>query len=368
MTIVRGIAAPNGTRERRGSFTLVELLIAVTIMSLLAATALFTLYGALEAAKESRTRAQITRLHDLISNKWDSYQSRPIRLSIPFGTSPTAANLIRLNGIRELLRMEMPDRITDVYDLPVTGLPPSPVWLSYRRIVGSTLGVPATPAPAGWFQQTQPNDGIVNAGVWSYTHQGSECLYLILSVMRDEDSSALDFFVPEEIGDTDGDGMNEILDGWGRPIEFLRWAPGFATLPGPDGAWGVFNVDDDNNGAVDDDNEMGWPGSDDTSELQSRDEAVSPDPLDPLKADTRNTFALFPLIVSGGRDGSLGIEMQIDMDLSNNSPTPTQDLFHYSMTPTWLNDPYYVNAAGYLGRPVATTAVDNITNHAIDAE
>ena len=30
--------------------------------------------------------------------------------------------------------------------------------------------------------------------------------------------------------DTDGDGMKEILDAWGNPIEFLRWAPGLRSL------------------------------------------------------------------------------------------------------------------------------------------
>ena len=30
------------------------------------------------------------------------------------------------------------------------------------------------------------------------------------------------------IGDTDDDGAPEFLDGWGRPIEFIRWPTGFA--------------------------------------------------------------------------------------------------------------------------------------------
>jgi prepilin-type N-terminal cleavage/methylation domain-containing protein len=365
----------NPTRLRR-SFTLIELLISIAIIALLAATALFTLFGALEAAKESRTRAQIARLHELMMSKWETYLARPIRRPIAFGTKPTDASTIRLAAIRELLRLELPDRITDVHDVPVTGLSPPPLYLSYRRLVCSALGWPAPPtpqpptptAPLGWYQASQPNDGAVGPGIWSYTHQGSECLYLILSVMRDEDSSALDFFVPEEIGDTDNDGMFEILDAWGRPIEFMRWAPGFATLPGPDGAWGKFNVNDDGVGPLDDDGEMGWPGSDDVTELQSRDTVNAPDPFDPLKVDTRPNFALYPLLVSAGKDGSYGIEMEIDMNTNNNTPTPTQDLFHYSTTPTWFNDPYYFNSVAYLGRPVAVTAGDNITNHAIDAE
>lgn len=366
---MRGIASRRGIRHgcggiTRPSFTLIELLISVSVIALLAATALFTLYGALEAARESRTRAQVTRLHELMADKWNDYLARPVRLALPAGTQPTAAAQWRLNAVRELMRMELPERITDVYDPAVSGVPQPAAYKSYRRMVTARLGVPALAYPTGWYQDGQPNDGSVPSGVWSYTHQGSECLYLILSHMRDEDGRALDFFVPSEIGDTDGDGMLEVLDGWGRPIEFLRWAPGFATLPGPDGAWGVKDVDDDGNGTVDDDTEIGWPGSDDSTELQSRDPAMSPDPLDPLRVDTRETFALYPLFVSAGRDGAYGIEMSIDMDTS----TPEQDFFHYNATPGWRNDPYYVNTAGYFGRPNLATAADNITNHSIEIQ
>ena len=37
---------------------------------------------------------------------------------------------------------------------------------------------------------------------------------------------AMEQFNPSEIGDTDQNGLPEFLDGWGRPIRFLRWAPG----------------------------------------------------------------------------------------------------------------------------------------------
>ena len=70
--------------------------------------------------------------------------------------------------------------------------------------------------------------------------------------MKDGDKNALDFFMPDEIGDMDEDGMKEILDGWGTPIEFLRWAPGYSQRPGPDGVWGIAGVDDDGNGTTDD--------------------------------------------------------------------------------------------------------------------
>ena len=50
---------------------------------------------------------------------------------------------------------------------------------------------------------------------------------MILASIRDGDITGLDFFTEGEIGDVDNDGMPEILDPWGVPIYFLRWAPGF---------------------------------------------------------------------------------------------------------------------------------------------
>ena len=53
----------------------------------------------------------------------------------------------------------------------------------------------------------------------------AEMLYMIVSMGSPE---AMEQFNQSEIGDTDGNGWPEFLDGWGRPIFFLRWAPGFS--------------------------------------------------------------------------------------------------------------------------------------------
>ena len=52
---------------------------------------------------------------------------------------------------------------------------------------------------------------------------------MILAGIREADATGLEAFEDSEIGDTDDDGMPEILDPWGRPIYFLRWAPGYVS-------------------------------------------------------------------------------------------------------------------------------------------
>jgi hypothetical protein len=122
-------------------------------------------------------------------------------------------------------------------------------------------------ANAGWLSRTHED---------AYTYQSAECLYLILANIQDGDTNGLEFFRDTEIGDKDGDGMNEILDGWGNPIKFLRWAPGFESEK-----QGISN--------------SVW--------LQN-----NPDPFDPLGSDVKLgnnsvTYYLYPLVWSNGSDG-----------------------------------------------------------------
>ena len=355
----------------RRSFTLIELLAAILIIGILASTMLVALYGAIEAAREDRTRAQIQKLNELIAAKWESYRTRALRLN--FGEDrkdPFVVNGIKLLALRDLMRMELPDRISDVAYGPVTLRLPSPVQgqLSERYTL---------PSPTLWRSyrrraQFQSNNTPLT---WDTSHQGAECLYMIVAMMRDGDASALDFFKESEIADTDGDGMPELLDGWGRPIEFIRWAPGYAVNPGVDKRWGVAGVDDDGNNSTDDLRERLFMSSDDfvISEIHRLDIDSNPDIFDPLQVDddirrvlnlseTLN-FGLFPLIFSGGADRIYDI-----------STDTLPNALVYALTPL-PNDPYTVippvsgSLEMQLGTPVdandngVDNSLDNITNH-----
>jgi hypothetical protein len=349
------------------------------MITLLASMSMFALYGVMEQTKETRTRVQIAKLNDLILEKWEAYRSRTVRLRIPPGTSrnPRVLANARLLALRDLMRMELPDRQTDLLDFPITitvgtypaRLPAPSVWRAYRRSAGFT-----------------PRNATQIPSTWSRANESAECLYMIISQIREGDGNALGFFSASEIGDVDGDGLNEILDGWSRPIYFLRWAPGFTYHPGPDNAWGVAGVNDDNLGATDDLGERGYLGSDDmlVSDIQPVNAKEFPDLFDPLRVDARwsdniegnEPFAIMPLIFSAGRDGVFDL-----FDAPDPSPgTP----FRYA---TVQNDPYYVfsdpnggpdrqigtpvDGAGDPDLPSGPDGVenwtDNITNHLIEA-
>jgi hypothetical protein len=195
---------------------------------------------------------------------------------------------------------------------------------------------------------------------------------MILAAIRDGDRTGLDGITESRIGDIDGDKMPEILDAWGKPIEFLRWAPGFRAYPGPDEQWGEKDKDDNNNGFVDDSSEAGWPGSDDVpspSNLQTGNAFDAPDFFDPLRVDYRwldadprnDPFVLYPLIFSPGRDSQYDIVTD-----------RLQNTLHYVTTLPYPNDPYFeLSPNTFLGTPTDAKSDglghgDNITNHLLN--
>jgi len=322
--------------KSRSGFTLMELLIVILIIAIIASMSMMALSGAAESAREQRTRAIINKLDSLIRDRYDSFRTRAVPVRLPAGTAPRIAAQARLNAIRELMRMELPDRKTDVTS--------GPAWLASRPSLHRFYGRKALAS-------------------WTTTHEGSECLYLILSTMKDGDKSAIDFFLPEEIGDTDEDGMKEILDGWGTPILFLRWAPGYVSQPGPDGAWGIAGTDDDGNGTTDDISEAGFGDDVVPQTMQTQNYLIAPDPFDPIKCDPRWTnsnipikpYALYPLIASAGRDKIHDINVE-------------GSLVYAATTPA--NDPYFISASNTQAGQVLDANGDgdqswgdNITNH-----
>jgi type II secretory pathway pseudopilin PulG len=312
-----------------------ELLIVMLIIAVLAALALTALQGAAEDARADRTRSTIAKLDQLLMERYNAYRTRALPLKIPadvysdpaYPQSSRTAAWFRVAAIRDLMRMELPDRKSDVIDGPAEIDPRPPA---------SATDLNAYYLTAAAMQRTYQRKVMVATGGvpanWTENSQGAECLYLIVSTMHDGDKNALDFLMPGETGDFDGDGMREILDGWGRPIEFLRWAPGYTT----------------ENGML---------------TMQTSSPGLVPDPFDPIRLDPA-AFSLRPLIFSGGRDKSLDI-------VTDNYPVPPQLFHHYcppSTNENWPR-PFAPLAIGVLiGTPQDTDSdgpewADNITNH-----
>lgn len=190
----------NQTRRKPTGFTLVELLVALVIVSILAALSLSGLAVIRRRAKEDATRTTIRKIHEVIIPMYESYLDK--RLSASAINSVTLTGSLafqrkKLVAIRKTLAFEMPDNWDDVGSVPsdfVNGR-----TRSYANYEGSA------DAPYG----------------------SAECLYMICTLSGFE-PEAMENFRAAEIGDADGDGKPEFHDAWGSPIAFIRWPTGFA--------------------------------------------------------------------------------------------------------------------------------------------
>jgi hypothetical protein len=157
---------------------------------------------------------------------------------------------------------------------------------------------------------------------------------MILTTGMGDETSDGSLFNQRDFADTDDDGMPEFIDGWGRPIGFLRWAPGFR------------------------------------SDMQTGDPVNDHDPFDPRKVDTL-AYRVFPLIYSAGPDGAYGD------DAGGTSPFGIEGHsgpVDPSSTFVNLNDPYAPAPDGsgdpiFRGTPLEEHAgigpSDNIFNQAL---
>lgn len=379
------LCASRFDRRPHSAFTLVELLIVVVIIGMLAAISLAALQKAQEAARIAKTKSTITKLNDIIMRKFESYKTRRVTLfntsdGSPFtGIQPapktqpypsTVVAAMKLCGLRDLIRMELPDRWTDV----APAKPSSPLYLKFsvsQSANFSAINVHVqTPAlSARYYNNYVAAVNRTNVNTVS-KNAAAKCLYMI--VMSSGDAAGQ--FTQDEIADLDGDGLPAFVDGWKNPIRFIRWPAGFITpLPNatnlPSGfSTAQLNAD---------------------SDLQSGDAKRDPDPFDPNEAlISEGGYAIYPLIYSAGSDGVFDINVggaaggatfQYNVK-QENIVVPSENAAGTRRTNSNVNaqilNPYAPDTNGFLvGQPLTSNQkttrsllrhFDNIHNHRID--
>jgi hypothetical protein len=320
------------------------MLVVVAIIGIIATTLLGALFWATEKARKSRTESLIRKIDGQLGFLFEAYETRRTPLTVPAidpstGNPPTpdAIAAAQLIFLREIMRMELPDLYEDLqldrvdaalveYSFPFPALPggctrpasyvPS-ITRAYQQRVKSAAQLLVT---SGKYP-----DAYAALDAMKEQNQSAEMLYLVMTMNLDEDYGPR--FGEKDTGDTDGDGMPELVDGWKRPIEWLRWPAGFSNL-----------------------NSVGGPTDWGYVSDRNRIEAFNfPDPFNPRRIDLPPTtdpipassppvpsygFLMHPLVVSAGPDGEYGIVFRRSIPDTSTAAEKEKLREQYS-------DPYY---------------------------
>jgi prepilin-type N-terminal cleavage/methylation domain-containing protein len=328
----------NQNRKTSLGFTLVELLVVISIIGFLSGLFIVAYQGAAQESNTLKTRSTIQKISEVLNSRMDEYISYPIAIRTPLGGSipsnavpvPTLSaapeskttvimrERARLLALRDLIRMEMPDHPDDIKyttywkdmmsptdfqsylegrvpfttfpglaKIVPTGLyslpnPPSSQYLMKGTLTARTKALMTRLSQSSWTPLFQ----------WDKFNANAELLYLIVEGSDLNGSSAIELFGKTEIGDTDGDGLNEFIDAFGVPIRWIRWPAGF---PG---------------------SSRYHPDMLDPNLVSSAHLSVTSEPVDRLGTDPGWGTAqepgtgLSPLVISAGRDRFFGIRFR----------------------------------------------------------
>ncbi len=358
------------------------MMIVIAIIAILVAAMAYAVAGAQESSKVAKTRALVAKLHSLVMQKYESYRNRRLPVTIPatvydpatstvIPTPPRAIAKARCDALRALMKMEMPERWTDITDdpakpaVPLRLYKPGPpntkpsTWPAYRDATNpsqfATIAMQRSGASQSYLSFVQSLSGPNATALASDDNQSAKCLYLLVTQGLDE-PDVLENFSASEIGDPDHSGCKVFLDAWGNPVRFLRWAPGYTSAVQPDGP------------------------APSASDLRQRDQTDPTGIYGSPQAGSvagpgrtlGNTFALYPLIFSAGADGHYDVATSLfvngaPLHYSQTSPpnNPFETLARPSAYPVALGAPM-IDAVDRTSRTALGNA-DNITSHDIGA-
>ncbi len=356
------------TLPRRG-FTLLELLGVIAIITLLMTLSVITVGNLLDNARAKATNATIMKIDGLLQDRLEAFDR-----ALDKEVTTTKIRRIKLgstrlggeNGIvmpQTGLRGYFAANNVPIRDFDLNKLSE----LLLRKELFRTAFIEPDTDGNGVLDHRENSQFPYDNSKHDPATAGAELLYHIItqgSIFGSPPDSGIDFSA-EEVADTDGDGLPEFVDSWGKPLRYYPWPTraikpatmsfpqgGFTVGPnrllasllfgglpagsgGPDGQPGFAGVDDDNNSVADDETEFGWPGSDDPDDLNADpDDAVgvmvnlinlSNAGFDvELMYHTPNTYSL-PLIVSAGPDGVLGLYEPSDRTNYGHLAQPNDD-------------------------------------------
>ncbi len=216
--------------KSRSGFSLIELLIVISVIAILTTMSVVVLQGVLNQAREDATAMTVTKVGELLEERIAAFDraatgavladegdqlERDVKRFFGLPNNSVQPRVLRqrvaeLIARKRLFRTFFPQRFAEMVDIKdLTGSPgsngiPDMLEEKLRDASGATT-----------FDLTQ-HDPVT---------ESAELLHFMLNEMAvfGVTPTGADSFTGAEVADTDGDGLLEFIDAWGNPLRFYRW-------------------------------------------------------------------------------------------------------------------------------------------------
>jgi prepilin-type N-terminal cleavage/methylation domain-containing protein len=205
-----------GGASRRPGFTLLELLIVVAIMAALVALTAAATLRFIGAQQQNVSQLIVTNVASALDKQWqaviDAAYKEPIS-SQALALANSNTGVARIIHVKLRLQQEFPMSYTEILSPNASALPALPTYVSALNKFSITSGgSPPTPA------------------------ENSACLLMALTLSPKSGlvANAEDFGL-NALRDTNSDGLQELIDGYGTPIVYFRWPWNNSEMTGSPG-------------------------------------------------------------------------------------------------------------------------------------
>ena len=250
---------------KSNGFTLLELLIVITIIGVLMGLSVSVMFGITSQAEEAATITTVRKIDALLQQRIEAFDrsftgNRKLAAVSNMGLLLASQNIYDVRDeVKEILakkalfRFEFPQRM----DERRFG-DPNAVVNAVPTAIPSTI-FRAVAAPTARQQliiegNLTPNEDQIRDRVilnWSKHRPETESAALLHFSLLTSGSFGVgavdgDRFTSSEVADTDGDGLPEFVDAWGQPLRFYRWPTRLIDIKAPNPFVPVLSLPADN--------------------------------------------------------------------------------------------------------------------------
>lgn len=307
----------NAAPPRRRSYTLVELLLVIAIITVLVGLSASALFQFIAGQHEKNTKFMETQLSGALNKHWTAVAETAQKENWQTPDNATALPTIRawaggddrrarVMYVKFRLKQEFPTTFDEA--LKPTPLPAKPTYAAYLAKLGITGSSPSTAA-----------------------YESSACLYMALMVTTS--GTKID---PDKLGlavrefDAPSGKIKAFTDDWNNPLVFARWPwadPNLQSLA-PVQNSNMLDKDDPDGRLLDANwqRQTSFPGGG-LAEFQRYGHPVT----NPPPKGQPFAYYLIPVIVSAGRDGQLGLSNLQTLAVDTTTNAAADNIYSYNL-------------------------------------